>query len=33
LPGGNPGSRLGDEPSKVVNLSDVIWDFFKAHSK
>jgi polyhydroxybutyrate depolymerase len=32
-PGGQPGSRRGDTPSTALNATDVIWDFFKAHSK
>lgn len=32
-PGGQQGSRLGDKPSSTLNATDVIWTFFKAHSK
>jgi polyhydroxybutyrate depolymerase len=32
-PGGKPGSRRGDIPSTSLNATDVIWDFFEAHSK
>jgi polyhydroxybutyrate depolymerase len=32
-PGGQPGSRRGDTPGTALNATDVIWDFFKAHSK
>jgi polyhydroxybutyrate depolymerase len=32
-PGGQPGSRRGDTPSTALNATDVIWDFFRAHSK
>ncbi|OGB24822.1 MAG: hypothetical protein A3I66_02650 [Burkholderiales bacterium RIFCSPLOWO2_02_FULL_57_36] len=32
-PGGQPGSRRGDEPSSSLNGTDVIWEFFKAHTK
>jgi polyhydroxybutyrate depolymerase len=32
-PGGKPGSRRGDRPSKSLDATDVIWDFFKAHSR
>jgi len=31
-PSGNKGSRLGDTPSKAINATDVIWDFFKRQS-
>lgn len=32
-PGGERGSRLGAQPSMVLNASDEIWAFFKRHSK
>jgi polyhydroxybutyrate depolymerase len=32
-PGGQKGSRMGDEPSSSVGGTDVIWEFFKAHAK
>jgi polyhydroxybutyrate depolymerase len=32
-PGGQKGSMLGDRPSSTFNGTDVIWDFFKAHTK
>ena len=32
-PGGQQGSRLGDEPGTALNATDLIWMFFKAHSK
>jgi len=32
-PGGQKGRDAGDEPSKDLNATDVIWDFFKAHHK
>ena len=33
-PGGQKGSNmLGDKPSSTFNGTDVIWDFFKAHTK
>jgi polyhydroxybutyrate depolymerase len=32
-PGGEPGSRLGDPPSRSLAATDEIWDFFKAHPK
>ena len=32
-PGGQKGSMLGDKPSSTFNGTDVIWDFFKAHTK
>ena len=32
-PGGQKGSRLGDEPSTALNATDLIWAFFKAHPK
>ena len=32
-PGGHAGSRRGDTPSTAVNATDLIWSFFKAHSK
>ena len=31
-PGGQLGSRMGDEPSSSLNGTDVIWAFFKAHA-
>lgn len=32
-PGGQQGSRMGDKPSAAMNGTDVIWAFFKAHTK
>ena len=32
-PGGQRGSRLGDKPGTALNATDLIWTFFKAHSK
>lgn len=32
-PGGKKGSFLGDKPSSTFNGTDVIWDFFKAHTQ
>jgi polyhydroxybutyrate depolymerase len=32
-PGGQKGSRLGDEPGTALNATDLIWAFFKAHPK
>jgi polyhydroxybutyrate depolymerase len=32
-PGGQPGSRRGDTPSTSMNATDVIWGFFRAHSR
>jgi polyhydroxybutyrate depolymerase len=32
-PGGKAGSRRGDTPSTAMNATDLIWSFFKAHSK
>jgi polyhydroxybutyrate depolymerase len=32
-PGGERGSRRGDEPSASLNATDVIWEFFKAHPR
>ena len=32
-PGGKKGRDEGDEPSRDLNATDVIWDFFKAHHK
>ena len=32
-PGGQSGSRRGDEPSTALNATDVIWTFFKSHAK
>lgn len=32
-PGGERGSRLGDEPDQSFDASRVIWEFFKAHPK
>lgn len=31
-PGGEPGSRMGDTPSKVINANDLLLAFFGAHS-
>ncbi|HTE28537.1 CE1 family esterase [Flavitalea sp.] len=28
-PGGEPGSALGDSPSKVIKANDLLWDFFQ----
>jgi polyhydroxybutyrate depolymerase len=32
-PGGKKGWFFGDEPTKDIFASEIIWDFFKAHSK
>ncbi|CAN5456345.1 hypothetical protein BH11PSE11_BH11PSE11_03210 [soil metagenome] len=32
-PGGKAGSRFGDTPGSALRGTDVIWDFFKAHSR
>jgi len=32
-PGGRRGSRRGDDPGTVLDATDVIWDFFRAHPK
>ena len=32
-PGGQKGSRRGDEPSLALDATDLIWTFFKTHSK
>jgi polyhydroxybutyrate depolymerase len=32
-PGGNKGSRRGDEPSTALSATDVIWRFFSSHPK
>lgn len=32
-PSGERGSPMGDTPSTSMNATNVIWDFFKAHSK
>lgn len=32
-PGGHRGSRRGDTPSEAVDATDLIWDFFKNHSR
>ncbi len=32
-PGGEAGSRRGDQPSQSMNATDVIWDFFKTQSR
>jgi polyhydroxybutyrate depolymerase len=32
-PGGKKGSFMGDKPSSIFNGTDVIWDFFKAHTQ
>lgn len=31
-PGGQKSNRRGDEPSTVINATDLIWDFFKGYS-
>jgi polyhydroxybutyrate depolymerase len=30
-PGGNRGTRLADAPSRSLNATDVIWEFFRTH--
>lgn len=30
-PGGERGSRRGDEPSESLSATDVIWNFFLRH--
>lgn len=32
-PGGNRGSRLGDEPTQEINASEVMWQFFESHPR
>ena len=32
-PGGVPGSRLGEPPSRSLDATDEIWTFFKAHPR
>lgn len=32
-PGGERGSRRGDDPAAVVNASEMIWDFFRRHTR
>lgn len=32
-PGGKPGRRRGDEPGSAMNATEVIWEFFAAHSR
>ena len=32
-PGGQRGSRMGDDPVTTVNGTEVIWAFFKSHTK
>jgi polyhydroxybutyrate depolymerase len=32
-PGGQKGSRLGDDPGTALNATDLIWAFFEAHPK
>jgi polyhydroxybutyrate depolymerase len=32
-PGGQQGNWMGDKPSSSLNATDVIWDFFKAHTQ
>ena len=32
-PGGQQGSRMGDKPSTALNATDVIWSFFKVHTR
>ena len=29
-PGGQKGSKKGDDPSQALNATDVIWDFFSS---
>ncbi len=31
-PGGHKSNRRGDDPSTVINATDLIWDFFKGYS-
>lgn len=31
-PGGQKSNRRGDDPSTVINATDLIWDFFKGYS-
>ncbi|MHA4845892.1 CE1 family esterase [Flavitalea antarctica] len=30
-PGGKAGSVVGDEPSRVINANDLLWEFFQQH--
>lgn len=30
-PGGKSGSSIGDQPSKVINANDLLWEFFKQY--
>ncbi|PKK87369.1 MAG: hypothetical protein CVV64_22205 [Candidatus Wallbacteria bacterium HGW-Wallbacteria-1] len=32
-PGGQPGTRRADTPSQAMNATDVIWTFFRNHTK
>jgi polyhydroxybutyrate depolymerase len=32
-PGGKPGSTRGDTPTTALNATDLIWEFFKAHTR
>lgn len=32
-PGGERGSRFGDDPTKEISATDIIWEFFKNHPK
>jgi len=32
-PGGQRGSRLGDQPGTSVNATDIIWAFFRQHAR
>jgi len=32
-PGGLKGSSMGDNPSKAINATDLMWEFFKTQSK
>ena len=32
-PGGEKGSRKGDEPTQEISATDIIWDFFKNHPR
>jgi polyhydroxybutyrate depolymerase len=32
-PGGRPGSRRGDKPSTVIDATELMWTFFKAHPR
>lgn len=32
-PGGEKGTRFGDEPTQEISATDIMWEFFKSHPK